>query len=357
MKNPFAADEASGTISMLLGLIVLVFVALGVSLLAEGGLKLPDFSASSARLRDENDTLRRRINDLDVMIYKRTHSQKEAEENRRKAKLLASMKEQLGVAHAETEILRSLVKENKEAIELLTRGREQHRLRYRDHVRASAAGETYGKITTRLGEEFTDVKINEVTPLGVSITHSTGASRLGFREMPDAWRKKFMFTASEVAAAVAEEQKSQRRTRTEIARREHVSRKIRQGHAQQKKIAVLRSRIASLAMKHASASLEARLAQSKVATRNSLRRSRPYARSNYRYRYYNSRTGTYYTRYYRPRYRITVNTRKSVPGSLETWEARAMRYQRAATRYAAQLAALRAQLAAIDPSFAPTPAP
>ncbi|BDS05796.1 hypothetical protein NT6N_08360 [Oceaniferula spumae] len=355
MKNPFTRDDSSIVISTMVGIIILVFVALGLSLVAEGGISLPRFSSSSAKLRTENDALRRRINNLEVRIHSREQKQKLAEANRKQAALVVELKSQLESATTEIGILQNLIKTNNESIELISKGKETHRLRYRDHIRATAPGATFDSITNRLGKEYKDVRIVDVSPLGISISHSTGASRLDFREMPEDWRKKYMFTANEVAAAVAIEQKREARTRQEIARRERETQKIRQNDARRHEIDNLRSQIASLAMKYSSAKLEASLAQNKVTAQANLNRSRAFARSNYGYRSYNSRTGTYQSGYYRPRYRITVNARQSVPGSLETWEGRSVRYQRAATRYASQLASLRSRLASLDPSYQPVP--
>jgi len=354
MKNPFARDESSTIITVLLGVIVLVFVALGLSLLLDQNIKLPNFSASSARLRDHNDSLRRQINNMEVRMAAQATQQQTAEDNNKELELLVDMKKQLSSANDEIKILHSLIKKAQESIQIISKGRETHRLLYRDHVRASASGEQYESIQNILGKEYKNVRINEVTPLGVSISHSTGASRLDFREMPAEWRVKFMFTANEVAEATAKEDRRLSKTRQELARREKASQKVRQTESRRREIASIRSKIASLSIKYSSANLEASLARNKVATQNSLKLSRSFARSNYGYRSYNSSTGTY-SSYYRPRYRITVNARQSVPGSLETWEQRAVRYQRAAASYSAQLANLKSRLAVLVPSSAGIP--
>jgi len=352
-KNPFASDDSAGIVSMLVGMIVLVFAALGLSLLMEGGIPLAKFASSTAEFREENDALKRRINDFETHIHTRKLKSEQAAVNGRQAELLADLKNQLNSARTETGILKSLIKNTEGSIQLIVKGQETHKLRYRDHIRATAPGETFDSIENRLGELFKHVKIIDITAGGISISHSTGVSRLDYREMPEAWRKKYMYTANEVAAYHAAEQKREAQRRRNIARSVRATQKVKQTESRLREIAALRRKIASVAMKYSSTSLEASLAQNKVSAQNSLNRSRAYSNSNYGYRRYNTGSGTYQSGYYRPRYRITLNARQSVPGRLETWEGRAVRYQRAAARYASHLASLRAQLSALDPSYQP----
>lgn len=164
-----------------------------------------------------------------------------------------------------------------------------------------------------------------------------------------------MFTAQEVAEAVLEDRRQQTANRKKWEERESAARKRRKSESKMSGIASLRRQIATLSIKHSSSKIEAQLARNKVTYQESLRRSRTYARSSYSYRHYNSSTGRYYTSSYRPRYRIISTGSKSVPGSLETWEQRAIRYERATAGYAAKLANLRSRLASIDPSYVPVP--
>ena len=347
MKNPFAGDDNSTCILFLLGMIVLVFVGLGLSLLVDSSIKLPDFNASSAKLRAENDTLCRKMDDLEMKLVVQERQDTQAEKNREAVTLREDLEKQLASANQEIPILQRLIKEAEESIQLITKGRETYRLQYRDHVRAVAVGETYDNITSTRGKTYKSVSIHEVSPLGISIAHEAGAMRLGFSEMPAEWRKKFMFTANEVAEATLVEQKRLQKIGREMARREKEIRKVNATKSRSAEISRLRSQIATLTVKETSAKLEASLAQSKVASQNALAQSRAFSQSSYRR--YNSSSGTFST--YRPRYRITSNAKQSVPGSLETWDQRAVRYQRTATRYGAQLVNLRSRLESLDPSY------
>jgi len=345
MKNPFAEQNSNGIIVSIVGIILLVFTALVLTLALEKKITLPSFSSDS--LVSENDALRRQINHLEIQLAVQERKQKVAEKNRQDAERVKELIRQTEAALEEMDVIRRLIKDDKAAIVLIKEGKETHRLRYRDHIRALAVGKTYDSITTPLGKTYSDVRIKEVTPLGVTISHSHGVCRLGFQKMPREWRKTLMFTAVEVARATAAEQQRQTAMKNRIDQREKKIGKVRQSLAKQRKISSLRRQIAALRIKYSTASLEASLARNKVSYQRSLRLARRYARSSYRY--YDTTTGRYYRSRYRPRYRVTFNGSKSVPGSLETWEQRAVRYERAKAKYAAQLINLRSRLSVIDP--------
>ena len=347
MKNPFATDDNAGVLGMLVGLIVVVFVALGLSLLVTKEVSLP--GSANNQLRAANDHLRAQINRLEIRIDAQKRLNEKAAKHREQVKLVDDLEKQIASANEEISILNKLIVSKESAIKLLSEGKETHRLKYREHVRAEAHGETCDVITTRLGKKYEDVRITKVSPLGISISHRHGAARLGYNEMPEEWRKRLMYSAVEMAQAKLAEEKRQIAARKAIAKRVQKIRKVEKNASIERKIVNLRRQIASVSMKLSTARVEARLARNKVSYQRSLRLSRSYSRPSYRY--YNTRTGTYYRTYYRPRYRITLNGSKSVPGSLETWEQRAARYERASSRYAAQLQNLRSELIALDPSY------
>lgn len=352
MKNPFIAGDSSGFTGLMVGSVLLVFVAVGLTLLIDGDIHGSVLSSSSAELRDRNDVLRGKINQLEVQQEIERRRQATSAKHREQVKYLEELEGQVAKAREEADVLRQLIRSQRESIKLITQGLETHRLQYREHIRAAAVGETYDKIVTPLGKEYSDVCIKSVGPTGVSISHSTGASRLGYREMPEQWRERLRFTALEIAQATEAEQKRLASVRAIQAKRGKELDEIKKDASRRQLIASLHRQVASVSARLATARLEASLAHNKVSYNQSLRRTRTYARSSYRY--YNTSTGAYYRNYYRPRYRITVNnTSKSVPGSLETWKQRAARYERASTRLASELAGLRSRLAAVDPTYVP----
>lgn len=354
MKNLFGGDDSSLVLTTVVGVVVLVFVALGIGLLADGSVQLSSLSGNASEIRNQNDNLRRKINKVEIDIVARDRQEEKTKQNQEKVKLLTDLNKQLSTAREEINILESVIKEAEGSIQLIIKGKETHLAKYRESVRANAVGETYDEITTLREKKYLKVSINEVTSLGVAISHKYGAALLDFKEMPIEWRKKFMYTAGEVAQATLEEEKRFSRADREMARRHKEAAKIRRAKVHRDEIAKLHRSIATMSLKYSSANLEASLARGKVASQSALARSKILSNSNYSYRRYNPSTGTY-TTYYRPRYRISVNARQSVPGRLETWEQRTRRYQRLANQYAIQLENMRARLKSLDPTYVYTP--
>ena len=248
MKYPFATGDTSGITGMLIGLIIVVFAALGVAMLVEKEISLPSFSSSDP-LVGKNDRLQGEINNLEIRVAAHTRKATESEGNRQQVKLVTELEKQIDSARKERDIISRLITSENESMELLAKGREAHRLRYREQARMNAVGQTYPKITTRLDKEYLDVRVNSVTPLGISISHSSGTTRLGYREMPLEWQKSLMYTAVEMAQATAEEQKRQIATRARSSRLQKVANKDKQSQAKRNEIATLHRQIASLSMK------------------------------------------------------------------------------------------------------------
>lgn len=346
MKNPFSEADLSGVVFAALGMIVVVFTGLFLGVATDLGSGLLSFSHAGEKLQAENDELLRRINELEVGIVKIVKRQAVAQKNREGFGHGNELKKQVASAHKEVTILQQLIKNEKESIKLIMEGKEAYRMQYREYVRTEAIGKKFKTITTRIGKKYHDVCITEVDPVGVSISHRDGAKRLGFREMPKDWQQKLIYSAAECAEAAAAEQKQQIVQNKKNIRRNVEREKVNKTESARRKVNELLRQIASVNRKHSAANLEARLARNKVSYQQSLRMSRAYSSSSYGYRYYNSSTGSYYSTGYRPRYRISSIGSKSVPGSLETWEQRAVRYERATAKYAVQLTNLNARLAA-----------
>lgn len=349
MKDFFTEHQSSGVISILVGVMVLVFAGVGLIMLVDSDFTFSSLASNSDEVRKHNDSLRGQINNLEIRSAVHQRKAAEAAKHREQAKLRLELEKQAKAACMEADILRQLIKCEKKSIEIIFKGKEAHRLKYRDHTRAAAIGKTYDKISTRLGKEYHNVHITGVSPLGVSISHSNGASCLGFKDMPAAWSRELMYRAAEVVKAMADEKTRESEARLAITKRSKELRKVMKNTDLRNQIALLRRQIAVIGMKYSSASTEASLARSKLNYNQSLRLSKKYASSSYRR--YDTRTGNYKHTHYRPRYRITHNGNTSVPSSLETWQQRASRYERAAAVYAVQLASLRSNLSSLDPSY------
>lgn len=328
MKNSFSGGDESGVVSILIGLSVLVLSAVALVSFADNGLgSLINSNAHEMRLR--NDSLLRAKTKTSLKIEHLERAQKQLGIRHEQQKQLDGLNKKMAEVKGGIALLKdALIAENK-MMGFLIESKKQHKIQYREHIRASAAGEQCDEIKTRLGKVYREVRILEVTSRGVRISHVHGAARLGYRDMPEEWRKKFMFTANEMAQAIQAEHKYLSLEKRRLAKKGEQARQSIKSESRLREIASLRKRIASLGVKYSSAQLEARLARS---TLSSMRINRYYSNSSYSYK-----TSRY----------------KSVPGSLETWEGRAVRYERAAAEYAAKLVSLRSQLTSLDPTYAP----
>ncbi len=340
MRNPFAADEHQGALGIMAGVMVLVFVAIALSLLMSGDLSLPRPSSESEHV--VTDKLQSEINRLEITVHKLKRKNALADEHLKQAKLLTELDGQMKSANEETVILEKLISSKRNAIAVITEGKKRHREKYRDHVRAETLGTTYETVTTPLGKVYKDARITAITPIGVSISHRDGVARLEYGEMPREWQKRLMYTASEFTLAKRDEAKYQRQARIAIDRQVSKGNKGTNSVDPEKEIANLQRKIAVVDMKLTSARTEASLANNKVVDHRALKGTSTYSGSSYRY--YNYGNGTYYYSSYRPRYRTTYIGSRSVPGSLETWEQRASRFERLSAQYEVQLKSLRLKL-------------
>lgn len=348
MRSLFTTNENAGVVAILVGLIVVVLLSVALSLLNSDEISLPGFSSTTQHVA--NDKLQSKINHLEIKFEEQKRGSKKTIKHREQSELLSEMERQIASANEEIGILKKLVASQRDAIKLIAKGKENYRAQYRDHIRAEALGKTYDSITTRLGKTYKDVRITDVSPIGVSFSHRHGAIRLNYPEMPRDWQTGLMYSAAECAKARLAEAKRQAVARNVVAKRVQKIRRVQETESSTRKITDLRRKIAVVSMRLASARTEVSLAQNKVSYQRSLHQRRSFASSSYRH--YKTSTGTYRSAYYRPQYRITLNGAKhSVPGSLETWGQRAVRYERASARYAAQLANLRSSLIALDPSY------
>jgi hypothetical protein len=77
----------------------------------------------------------------------------------------------------------------------------------RDAVRRQAIGEKMERLETLGSKVYEKVTINEVSSVGISISHDAGSARIIFDDLPLDLQKRFMFDRNEKEAALAQEKK------------------------------------------------------------------------------------------------------------------------------------------------------
>jgi predicted nucleic acid-binding Zn-ribbon protein len=82
---------------------------------------------------------------------------------------------------------------------------EAYKDRYRTYVRNKAKGEVWETLKTEDGKTYTNVKVREVTPVGIQVMHDDGHKRIPFELLPDSLQDYFQFDADQKAKVLASE--------------------------------------------------------------------------------------------------------------------------------------------------------
>lgn len=83
---------------------------------------------------------------------------------------------------------------------------EKYKEKYRIAERAKAAGETMTKLDTKDNKTYEQVKIIEVTAIGINIMHKAGNTRVAYQRLPDDMQDRFQFTKEGAQEIVKVEQ-------------------------------------------------------------------------------------------------------------------------------------------------------
>lgn len=78
---------------------------------------------------------------------------------------------------------------------------------YRAYARKRAKGETIAALKTRDGMTYHDVRIKQVTAIGMDVSHRDGNKRISFENLPDEIRDRFQHDPAQMEMAKLEEAK------------------------------------------------------------------------------------------------------------------------------------------------------
>lgn len=112
-------------------------------------------------------------------------------------------RKQTEVTNAETQLEEAKVK-----LAEVGESFEEYKEKYRIAERAKAIGETMDKLNTKDGDVYEQVKILEVTAIGVKIMHKAGNTRVEYHRLPDEMQDRFQFT-KEGAEKIAKQEAAQ----------------------------------------------------------------------------------------------------------------------------------------------------
>ena len=169
-------DDHPGIISFLLGIIVLVMVTLGLSMVVDDRFK---YSSDSVKTERETEQGSHELEELVALCEKRSAHLRESSQ-----KPLGALKEYVEInSNLKTLHLRqvALVKERnrlRDERAVLEADFSAYRAKYRRKTWAAAIGEKLGQLNIRGGREYKDAIITRVTDAGLEIRHADGIARI-----------------------------------------------------------------------------------------------------------------------------------------------------------------------------------
>ena len=309
-----SSDDQSGVFTFLVGIIVLVMAGVGLSLLVDKRFRFSSGkSASEAAIRadaGELEELGAMLGSLEMRIAREAPVRERASGSRAETRAR--------LQHLENRLseLRSAKAEAETGIATLDQTFASYRESYRRSEWTKAVGESLGTLVVRGGKEYRQVVISRVTDAGLEIRHEHGMARVQAPDLDPALRDRFQWDDARRARLLAEER----------GMHERVAPQPGETHEEPRPAAGSARRPAPPPSPDVDALAKARndvrLWQSRVLQ----------LKSDHRAALANSSRGS-----------------ASVPGSLETWSARAARLGADLTRARAALTTARQTLARLDP--------
>lgn len=203
-----SSEENAGLFTFLVGMIVLVMSAVGLSVVADKYIKSSrgvgeihqDIAAHASEIsavKSNLDERSRLLGDSGVKLQaaSKTHRQvsSELESLRQRQAALKESKVRLG-----------------DAITALETDFAQYRANYRSKAWASAVGEKLGALTLRGGRGYQQAVITRVTEVGLEIRHSDGIARIQAPDLDPAFHDRFQWSDEERRRRLKEELENHR---------------------------------------------------------------------------------------------------------------------------------------------------
>ena len=305
---------------LLLGLIVLVFVAMLFSLLVDKRFSFSKERVSLSRLIEEEkhelQVSRKRLEEAS------RHWTSNCEPLLGQDRSFAKVAAEIGASEKRIKELQERRRELAAEVQAATDKFANYRSRYRLQVRSEATGESAPELRSRSGRIYRNIVIRAVSAAGMEIRHDEGNSRLSPEELDPSWRERFQWDGSETADHLAEER--------ERARQHHQF--VEKGNSKPP-LPLQRKAKNRSGKKRAPADEEVEeLRQALMDARRKLNEVEGEA--------------------IQARAAERSSRGRSVPGSLETWGERAARFEASGVKLRAQSMRARQRLAAVAPGDA-----
>lgn len=293
----FSSEEHPGLFTILIGVVALVFVGIGLSVLMD---KRAANGGRGAIVTEIHQA------DQEIVHLKELRTVQERHYSELSKKVMTAhaaypaAKAELATREARLETLRQAREDGRREVATLEGDFATYQADRRQEAREGAVGMTLNALRTKSGKTYVQVVLRRVTSAGLEITHSSGAASIPATDLEKPFHDKFQWTAAELEGV-----KKFGMTAPPPA---PVAKPPAPSGPAPEDIAKVRNAV--LGKRSQVTSLVAQLTEAEAG-------------------------------------RATGKT--SVPGSLETWNARVNRLQGALTRAKGELSVLRARLAELSP--------
>lgn len=301
------ADDHEMIFWSLLGLVTLVFASVFLSLMMDKRLSFSESRAEMERELSSGEAELAELRALHSAAEQQLRSASSGGHGSAESALdpIAQLDELRKQHRALLETRDSL----HEAIHQVDKRFTDYQRSYREASRNAATGEKMPSLVTRSGREYQNVRINRVTPVGIEVTHADGIARIASHDLPEAFHDRFQWDEEERMAELLLEEQNRRRIAAPSGPPPTTPPPPVHGTPSQDP-AALRARVMQWRGKVADLSAEYRTAQSMAVRGRNV----------------------------------------SVPGSLETWDARLRRLDSDLRRARLELIAARADLSKVAPN-------
>ena len=189
-------DGGSGTIPLIIGIVLVILCGTGISWVADSKLKLGE----------SQTTISKKINTDREKLEKLTATLKSAQEswNRHHAYAVdhdqdVSQLEKLSSANAArlTE-LRGQRRDLTRSLEQEKEAHETYRINYRTQARADSVGEKLDTLTLPNGRTYRELIVRGFDTSGLRIHHQGGSARIRYQDLPTEWQERFQWSTEEI---------------------------------------------------------------------------------------------------------------------------------------------------------------
>jgi hypothetical protein len=191
----FSPDDNPGIFYSLVGVIVVVMTAVGLSILMEKRMKSSSGTVAAKReVKTFDSELKGLQSRYDEMAASLANL---AAERGPVMKRLEKVRGELPVLSRRKAELTASIGTLRETIRTTEEDFAAYRETYRRQARLNAVGEKIGLLTIRGGREFRNVTISEVTDVGLEIRHEHGIARIHAPDLDADWQDRFQWTDEE----------------------------------------------------------------------------------------------------------------------------------------------------------------